>query len=516
MSRPTTSASRQPIAAFDFDGTLLRGDCLIILHCLVRSPFGRLVDAMRLLPALLLWKSGLRGTTWFKQVFLRLLLTPAMQARTQDERHKLLHQTLADALSQRLRPEALARLSWHRQQGHRLVIVSASPRCLLQPIADRLEVDLIATESSDPTSGEPIRLTSPNCKGPEKIRRLAQWLHEDLQTVELHAYGDSRGDRELLQASTHPHWRSFSDAHCPYPSELGVSQWIAPLAIALLLIALAGLLQLHPEAQRSLLAGLNRLPQSLPLILVALGLAYVCRYWRWRLLLASQGLGHGSSREAWAWFQGFALTATPGKMGELSRVQQLHQKLGYARTPLFHVFLAERLCDATAVLLWLAVLAPGQLLRILSQPPSSLRYVGFGAAIVFGVAIVWIWRRRARWSRHLPSLQLSYCCIPATGISLAIWGLEAMILWGLVQAISPGHPIGLGQAISIYLLSGSVGMASMIPGGIGVNEAATTLLLLQAGLPASLSFSISILRRLWSVWLITVLAALANIFQPRY
>ena len=207
----------RPIAAFDFDGTLLNGDCLLILQRLVRSPFGKLLDGVQLLPALLLWKSGLRSTAWFKQVFLRMLLTPAMQTRSREQRHQLLQHTLANALWRRLRPEALARLDWHRQQGHRLVIVSASPRCLLQPIAEQLNVELVATETTDPCSGAPIELRSANCKGPEKINRLAQWLERPLNSVELHAYGDSCGDRELLQSAAYPHWRSFSANASPYP-----------------------------------------------------------------------------------------------------------------------------------------------------------------------------------------------------------------------------------------------------------------------------------------------------------
>jgi HAD superfamily hydrolase (TIGR01490 family) len=211
----------RPIAAFDFDGTLLNGDCLLILHRLVRSPFGQLVDGLLLLPALLLWKSGLRSTAWIKQAVLQRLLTPAMHGRTLSQRQALLKTHLANALWQRLRPEALARLKWHRNHGHRVVIVSASPRCLLQPVAERLEAELIATETTCPTSGEPIRLTSANCKGPEKIERLAKWLQEPLSNVELHAYGDSRGDRELLQNAAYPHWRSFSAAARPYPQAPG-------------------------------------------------------------------------------------------------------------------------------------------------------------------------------------------------------------------------------------------------------------------------------------------------------
>lgn len=511
MSGSPTAATAHPVAAFDFDGTLLDGDCLLILHSLVRSPLGRLVDGLLLLPALLLWKSGLRSTAWFKQVFLRMLLTPAMQTRSAPDRQHLLQHSLADALWQRLRPAALARLEWHRQRGHRLVIVSASPRCLLQPIAERLAVELIATETSDPCSGAPIELRSPNCKGPEKIQRLSQWLDEPLHNVELHAYGDSRGDRELLQSAAEPHWRSFQAAARPYPAAPGLSRWFTPLAAVLLLSALAGLLQLDSATQANLISGLARLPGWLPAILAVLAVSYAGRYWRFRLLLNAEGIGHCSRRDAWVWFQGFALTATPGKLGELSRVQQLHQQLGYPRSPLLHAFLGERLCDAAAVVIWLALLVPGQLQQRLG-PLTSTAVALIGLAALLALALGrWLWIRRSRWRQHLPSGRLARACLPASGVSLGIWATEAMILWLLVQAISPAATVSTGQTISIYLVSGTAGMASLLPGGLGVNEAATTLLLHQAGIPSSLALSIAILRRLCSVWLITALAALASL-----
>ena len=68
---------------------------LLILHSLVRSPWGAGGWTL-LLPALLLWKSGLRSTAWFKQVFLRVLLTPAMQGPAPQRQHLL--RQLAHAL----------------------------------------------------------------------------------------------------------------------------------------------------------------------------------------------------------------------------------------------------------------------------------------------------------------------------------------------------------------------------------------------------------------------------------
>jgi uncharacterized protein (TIRG00374 family) len=78
-----------------------------------------------------------------------------------------------------------------------------------------------------------------------------------------------------------------------------------------------------------------------------------------------------------------------------------------------------------------------------------------------------------------------------------------MILWLLVQALSPAHSINLSTAIVTYLLSGTAGILSSLPGGIGVNEAAATLLLQQAGLPTAPAMSIAILRRICAVWSIT-------------
>jgi len=54
------------IAAFDFDGTLLQGDSLLLFHRLLRGPAGMVLGWIRLLPALLHWKTGRRSTAWFK------------------------------------------------------------------------------------------------------------------------------------------------------------------------------------------------------------------------------------------------------------------------------------------------------------------------------------------------------------------------------------------------------------------------------------------------------------------
>ncbi|MGZ6954059.1 MAG: HAD-IB family hydrolase, partial [Acidimicrobiia bacterium] len=107
----------------------------------------------------------------------------------------------------RVRPEMRARLEWHRQEGHDIVIVSASLEAYLSPLAPRLGVGHVigCTFVSDERGVLTGELAGGNVRGPEKARRLQHWLggEEARAGVELWAYGDSSGDDELLAMADH-------------------------------------------------------------------------------------------------------------------------------------------------------------------------------------------------------------------------------------------------------------------------------------------------------------------------
>ncbi len=512
------------VAVFDFDGTLLAGDTLLILHRLLKGRLARVIDGGRLAPGLLAWRCGALSTVRLKEQALRCVLTGTPPTA----RRRVLECSLPEALIARLRPEALERLRWHQRQGHRVVIVTASPRALVAPVADQLQVDLIATETSNPLAhgpASPLRITSANCKGDEKVRRLRAWLGAAKRPrITLEVYGDSEGDRPLLAFSDRAHWRSFRQATVAAPQASGWTRlaqaWIPLLALLLLSFGVSSLAGLGEEGRRALAAALGRLVQWIPALYGVLAVAYLGRYLRWRLLLGSEGIGGWNRADALAWFRGFALTATPGKLGELSRVQTLHQELGYPRTPLVHVFVAEQLCDLSAVVLWLTLLAPAVLHTRLSQSAEDAG-PGAGLALAAGVVLVPVlatlgWRRWGpQLRRHLPSGPLARACWPAAVVSLGIWGSEALILWLLVLVISPGTPVSVPAAITIFLVSGTAGLLSSLPGGVGVNEGTTALLLAQAGVAPDLGLAIAVLRRFCTVWTVTALAVALSAWQRK-
>ena len=285
--------------------------------------------------------------------------------------------------------------------------------------------------------------------------------------------------------------------------------WLGLIAVVLLALAVVGLVQLPAVQQRALLQSLQSLLLWLPVLYSVVGLSYAGRYWRWRLLLGKVGIGRINWPDLLGWFRGFALTATPAKVGELSRVQLLHEQLGYPRLPLVHVFVAERFSDAASVGLLLLVLIPNQLLgKIPFLSSTWLPFLLAACALLLAsrrACSHWMQNQWHRFSHHFPSRALAQGLLPATLISVLVWANEALVLWLLVLLLSPA-PITIPTAITIYLLSGTAGMVSTLPGGIGVNEAATVLLLGQQGVPAEIALPIAVLRRLITLWSMVALA----------
>ena len=88
-----------------------------------------------------------------------------------------------------------------------MILASASLEPYVTPLGELLGVDdVVCTRlEQDPDGRLTGRLRGANCRGPEKARRVEEWLGQaELEGAELWAYGDSASDDELLAAADHP------------------------------------------------------------------------------------------------------------------------------------------------------------------------------------------------------------------------------------------------------------------------------------------------------------------------
>lgn len=202
------SAGKPVVAAFDFDGTLTHRDSLLpfLFYATTLPVFAS--NMFALLPTLAGYALGLVPNGVAKQRLLTRFFagTPVEQLRGQAE------QFAAQRLSALMSPAALRRLAWHKRQGHRCIVISASLELYVRPWAiaagfDEVIASRLETSADGQVSG---RLLEGNCFGSEKVRRLEALLG-DRSAYTLYAYGDSRGDRELLSSADFAFYRRMPD-----------------------------------------------------------------------------------------------------------------------------------------------------------------------------------------------------------------------------------------------------------------------------------------------------------------
>jgi phosphatidylglycerophosphatase C len=189
---------RRGVAAFDFDGTLVPGDSLPrFLACVLgRRHFSRVLT---LAAPDMLASYRRHGRDGSKAALLQRALAGQPAARVAD-----VGELFGSRLADRIRPEMAKRLGWHQEQGHRCVVVSASLAVYLDPFGRLADFDLvIATRlETGPDGLLTGRMDGPNVRARQKALLLREALGEG--PVEVWAYGDSAGDREMLAMADHP------------------------------------------------------------------------------------------------------------------------------------------------------------------------------------------------------------------------------------------------------------------------------------------------------------------------
>lgn len=202
---------KRKIAFFDFDGTITTKDTLLEFIRHSKGPARFYLGFILTSPWLIAWKLKLISNQTAKEKVLRFFFKHTPLDRFEQDCENFSR----DALPALIRPKALREITRLKESGASIVIVSASPENWIRRWTTTLETELLATRletTPDKDPNKPHRLTGKilqkNCHGDEKVRRIREvYTLEEFQ--EIYTYGDSGGDRPMLNLGTASFYKPF-------------------------------------------------------------------------------------------------------------------------------------------------------------------------------------------------------------------------------------------------------------------------------------------------------------------
>lgn len=274
---------------------------------------------------------------------------------------------------------------------------------------------------------------------------------------------------------------------------------------------------------RAVVAGVIQVGPALLLGLLALSLAnYLLRFLRWARYLTLLDAPVAWRVNLNAYFSGFALTTSPGKLGEMLR-SVLLKPHGVPIAASIAAFFAERVSDLLSIVvlavigLWAYEPARPVVGLVLAAVAIGLLLVQWTALITaidhWALAQHGKYARWAKWVVKLCEIVLHFrrCfSLPSMSMGLAIgvlaWFAEGFGFWLLLSAL--GYPLPLTTSVFVYAFAMLIGGISFLPGGLGSSEAVMIGLLALNGLPEATAVTATLICRLATLWFAVGLGAI--------
>jgi len=192
------------LALFDFDGTITTDDSLISFIRFAMGDSKFLVGMVILSPMLVAYKLKLIANYRAKEY----MLSYFFKGMSKEKFMQLTREYSLKHIDSIVRPKAIQKIAWHKEQGHKIVVVSASIECWLKSWCDKNNLNLIGTKMQMQNAKVTGLFASKNCYGIEKVNRIKE-LYNLNEYDYIYAYGDSSGDRELLELADEKFYKPF-------------------------------------------------------------------------------------------------------------------------------------------------------------------------------------------------------------------------------------------------------------------------------------------------------------------
>ncbi|MEM6728111.1 MAG: lysylphosphatidylglycerol synthase transmembrane domain-containing protein [Pseudomonadota bacterium] len=281
--------------------------------------------------------------------------------------------------------------------------------------------------------------------------------------------------------------------------------------LAIVIVGLAGLVA--ATGWEETLAQLAKLSLGAICFLLLLSIAnYGMRALRWHLFARKLGLDTDVVTNTRHYLGGFAMTVTPGRVGELIRMRWLRCEAGWSFERTAPLALVDRAADLAAMGMMLAVAVALSAGGIALGLPVALLAVAAAIVVTRPILLSAIVSATYRTTGLFPRLMAR---VRAAARSLALftdwrliavagtlsilgwiaegWAFHLLLMW-------MGSPIPFWNAVAIFLFATLVGGLTGAPGGLGGAEATMVALLTLEGVPLEVSIPATAVIRLTTLW----------------
>lgn len=239
---------------------------------------------------------------------------------------------------------------------------------------------------------------------------------------------------------------------------------------------------------------------------------YLMRGLRWHIFARRLGLGTRLPVNILHFLGGFAMSATPGRVGELVRMRWITRESGRSFERVAPLALVDRASDMAAmgILLGLALaLSPTGI--AFGLPVVALALTGAVIATrpkLLGAIAAAGYRLTGRFPRGFAKIrragdtlgEFSNPWLMALAVALGFvgwfaeaWAFHLLLAW-------MGAEIGVAKAVAIFVFSGLAGGLTGAPGGVGGAEAAMVALLSLEGVGLDASVPATAIIRVTTLW----------------
>ena len=191
--------------AFDFDGTITTKDTFIAFIRFVKGDLRTFLGLLLYAPILIMMKLKLYPNWKAKQQ----LFTYFFKGMNMKE-FKLKCNEFARHNKALIRPLALIEIQKALKEGEKVMIITASIDMWVRPFFSELDknIHIVGTKIEEKEGKVTGHFVTRNCYGAEKVNRLKE-IMPNRDSYELISYGDSRGDKELLEYADKGYFKPF-------------------------------------------------------------------------------------------------------------------------------------------------------------------------------------------------------------------------------------------------------------------------------------------------------------------